>query len=71
MLEPSRDRLDYGAMLRPPEPGFSLVHAVACTYSLELSALLAALLPLGVDGDAKSHCRENPLFMLYIFRIYP
>ena len=68
MLEPSRDRLDYGAMLRPPEPGFSLVHAVASTYSLELSALLAALLPLGVDGDAKSHCRENPLFMLYIFK---
>lgn len=68
MLEPSRDRLDYGAMLRPPEPGFSLVHAVASTYSLELSALLAALLPLGVDGDAKSHCRENPLFMLYVFK---
>lgn len=68
MLEPSRDRLDYGAMLRPPEPGFTLVHAVASTYSLDLSALLAALLPLGVEGDAKSHCRNNPIFMLYVFK---
>ena len=68
MLDPSSDRLDYSVMLRPPEPGFVLQYAVACTYSLDLSALLAALLPLGFNGDAESLCRNNPVFMLHVFK---
>ena len=67
MLEPLRDRLDYSSMLRPPEDGFELKYAMVCTYSLDLSALLAALLPLGFDGDAESLCRNNPVFMLHVF----
>ena len=44
MIEPSQDRLDYSALLAPPAEGFELDIAVATTYSLDLSALMAALL---------------------------
>ena len=71
MLDPANDRLDYCDLLRPPAdsgPGFELEMAVAMTYSLDLKAMFAALLPLGFSGDSASHCRENPAFMLYAVR---
>ena len=40
MLNLKKNRLDYGTLLMPPE-GFSLTHAVATTYSLDLYTLLA------------------------------
>ncbi len=40
MLDFQKDRLDYGAMLCPPE-GYVLDRALATTYSLDLNALLA------------------------------
>ena len=40
MLDFQKDRLDYGAMLCPPE-GYILDKALATTYSLDLNALLA------------------------------
>lgn len=40
MLQPSKDRLDYGNLLMPPE-GFQLDHAIATTYSLDLDALIS------------------------------
>lgn len=40
MLDFQKDRLDYGAMLCPPE-GYQLDRALATTYSLDLNALLA------------------------------
>ena len=68
MLEPSRDRLDYAEILRKPAPDFELTAAIACTYSLDLSALLAALLPLGFEGDAANECRNNPIFALHALK---
>ena len=43
MIEPALDRLDYGAMLAPPADGYELNNAVACTYSLDLTALMASI----------------------------
>ena len=68
MIEPSQDRLDYGAILASPEDGFELDFAVACTYSLDLSALMASLIPLGFGGDSLGDCRDNPVFMLHALK---
>ncbi len=40
MLDVKKNRLDYGAMLIPPE-GYRLTKAVAATYSLDLNTLLS------------------------------
>jgi hypothetical protein len=40
MLQPSKDRLDYGNLLMPPE-GFQLDNAIATSYSLDLDALIS------------------------------
>ena len=68
MIEPSQDRLDYSAILAPPAEGFELDIAVATTYSLDLSALMAALLPLGFGGDSLGDFRDNPVFMLHALK---
>lgn len=40
MLQPNKDRLDYGNLLMPPE-GFQLDNAIATTYLLDLDALIS------------------------------
>lgn len=40
MLQPHKDRLDYGNLLMPPE-GFRLDNAIATSYSLDLDALIS------------------------------
>lgn len=40
MLQPNRDRVDYGSLLIPPE-GFKLENAIATSYSLDLDALVS------------------------------
>lgn len=40
MLQPNKDRLDYGDLLMPPE-GFHLENAIATSYSLDLDALIS------------------------------
>jgi len=40
MLDPKKNRLDYGTLLMPPDR-YELTHAVATTYSLDLFTLLA------------------------------
>lgn len=40
MLNPSKDRLDYGELLMPPE-GYKLGQAITTTYSLDLDALIS------------------------------
>lgn len=56
MLIPELDRLDYGEQLNPPE-GYELDSAIATTYSLDLSTLLAVPIALcfndTLDGDIK------------------
>lgn len=51
-LNSRQDRVDYGALLAPPA-GYHLVQAVGTTYSLDLTALLAALVVL--SGGALEH----------------
>ena len=54
MLEPRRDRFDYGEQLNAPE-GFELSAAIATTYTLDLDTLLAVSVALGfkdsLEGD--------------------
>lgn len=45
MLDPEKNRLDYGEQLAPPE-GYTLDYAVGTTYSLDLEALLVIPLAL-------------------------
>ena len=45
MLDPIRNRLDYGFQLRPPN-GYELDHAVTTTYTLDLEAIL--LIPVAL-----------------------
>ncbi|SET12638.1 hypothetical protein SAMN05444285_10699 [Draconibacterium orientale] len=40
MLQPSKDRLDYGSLLMPPE-GYYLENAIATSYSINLDALIS------------------------------
>jgi len=40
MLQPNKDRLDYGQLLLPPE-GYQLDNAIATTYSLDLDTLIS------------------------------
>jgi len=40
LLDPKKNRLDYGTLLMPPDR-YALTHAVATTYSLDLFTLLA------------------------------
>ncbi len=48
MLRPESDRVNYAAELAPPA-GYRLERAVATTYSLDLAALVAAAIPLGLS----------------------
>lgn len=54
MLNPNKDRFDYGEQLNAPD-GFELDAAIATTYSLDLDALLAVSVALGfrdtLEGD--------------------
>jgi hypothetical protein len=54
MLDCTKDRLDYGEILQPPE-GYELENAIATTYSADLSTVLsipvALLYKKTLDGD--------------------
>jgi hypothetical protein len=56
MLQPNKDRLDYGNLLMPPE-GFQLDNAIATSYSLDLDALISIPIALyfahSLDINAK------------------
>ena len=45
MLHPTKNRLDYGAQLVPPQ-GYQLHYAIGTTYSLDLEALM--LIPVAM-----------------------
>ena len=63
MFKTNTDRLNYGEILKPP-CGFRLNKAVGTTYSLDLEALMAAAISLGLAEDTDSRLLHNPVGML-------
>ena len=62
MFDCANDRLSYAEMLCP-ENGFELEFAVACTYSLDIGALLGVTLALNPSGDTDTP-ENNPVMLL-------
>lgn len=59
----NHDRVGYGSLLLPP-PGFHVSLAVGTTYSLDLEALTAVCLSLGLAEDTDSSLLQNPITLL-------
>lgn len=59
----TKDRVSYSSMLLPPD-GYTLHFAVGTTYSLDLEALTAVCLSLGLSEDTDSTLFRNPVGML-------
>jgi len=58
-----KDRTDYSSMLMPPE-GYRLDKAVGTTYSLDLEALTAVVICLGLSEETDSKLMKSPISML-------
>ena len=67
MLNPKKDRLDYGNILSPPSNN-QLDFAIGTTYSLDLDALVGASISLGSVAENDSDLNENPIFLLEALR---
>ena len=68
MLDLRSDHIDYVTdLLRPPEDGFRFERAVATTFSLDLAAVLAAVVPLAF-GAAPETPDPDPLLVLRALR---
>lgn len=59
----TKDRVSYSSMLLPPD-GYTLHFAVGTTYSLDLEALTAVCLSLGLSEDTDSTLFQNSVGML-------
>ena len=59
----NQDRVNYSNALLPPD-GFILEKAVGTTYSLDLEALTAVCIALGLKEDPDSDLFQNPISML-------
>lgn len=60
----SEDRKSYRELLMPPE-GYQLEKAVGTTYSLDLTALIAALVCLKFSAETDSKFIQNPITVFY------
>ena len=63
MLEPRRDRFDYGEQLNAPD-GFELSAAIATTYTLDLGTLLAVSVALGFKDSLEGDLSGEKLVLL-------
>ena len=59
----NKDRVNYSEMLLPPD-GYVLEQAIGTTYSLDLEALTAIAISLGLREDTDSGLLQNPISML-------
>ena len=59
----NQDRVNYSNVLLPPD-GFVLEKAVGTTYSMDLEALTAVCIALGLKEDSDSDLLQNPISML-------
>ena len=66
----NRDRTDYSGILMPPD-GYRLDRAVGTTYSLDLEALTAVAICLGLSEETDSKLMQNPIGMLNALRNHP
>lgn len=57
------DRTDYNIILIPPD-GYKLDKAIGTTYSLDLEALTAVAICLGLSEETDSKLMQNPISML-------
>ena len=57
------DRTDYNGILMPPD-GYKLDKAIGTTYSLDLEALTAAAICLGLSEEIDSKLMRNSISML-------
>ena len=64
MLKPKTDRLNYGNLLTPPS-GFELDKAVGTTYSMDLEALTAVCICMGLNEETDSSLANNSIGMLH------
>lgn len=64
MFKTDTNRLNYGNILIPPE-GYQLEKAIGTTYSLDLEALTAITITLGLAEDTDSELLKNPISMLH------
>ena len=67
MLNPKKDRLDYGNILSPPN-NYQLDFAIGATYSLDLDALVGASISLGLQIENDTELNENPIVLLEALR---
>lgn len=63
MLQPHKDRLDYGNLLMPPE-GFQLDNAIATSYSLDLDALISIPVALYFAHSLDLNVKEDVVQVL-------
>jgi len=63
MFRTDKDRLYYGNILMPPD-GYKLEKAVGTTYSLDLKALTAVIIALGLHEDTDSILENDPVYLL-------
>ena len=65
MFKPNgnQDRQNYSGLLFPPD-GYQLEKAVGTTYSLDLEALSAIAIVLGLSEETDSKIMRNPISML-------
>lgn len=56
----NRDRTDYSSILMPPD-GYRLDRAVGTTYSLDLEALTAVAICLGLSEETDSKLMQKEL----------
>lgn len=57
------DRTDYNIILMPPD-GYKIDKAIGTTYSLDLEALTAVAICLGLSEETDSKLMQNPISML-------
>ena len=67
MLNPAKNRLNYGELLIPPS-GYELDFAVGTTYSLDLEALIGIPLSLSLSEEIEPVLSSNPLYLLEAIR---
>ncbi|NLM21235.1 MAG: hypothetical protein GX207_05750 [Peptococcaceae bacterium] len=63
MFKTDKDRLNYGSILMPPV-GYKLEKAVGTTYSLDLEALTAVAITLGLHEEIDTELDKNPICLL-------